>query len=583
MNLRLATATAAAVVILAACGTASNPFAGPTSTPEIGLLVQRTAQSQGQSSFPSLQAQATNVAEALTLSPPILVLSGLDDLQSQAQLLAVADPRFRANVLNGNGEPLRNEIFGVYPARQSDLTDATLRCTVARCFRVEMYNYATNLASVAIVDVDDRQVLAVNHVADTQPDIPTHLRQLALDIATHAPQVVEALGFQPSADMALMASTKTSLSATRCQRSHHLCVAPTFVKDGRALWAIVDLTDGVLAGIRWTAVGTVPGAVTERSLQNDVVTALYCDRTTSLNRSGWTMNYILTSSDGLEVTAVRYKDQPILDSAKLVDWHVSYSTQDGFGYSDAVGCPVFSQAAVVAFEGPTLEDIRVNGVLVGFALRQKFWSDLWPLPCNYYYEQRFEFYDDGRYRVVAGNDGRGCGDQGTYRPVLRMAFGGANTLAAWDGSTWRDWSTEQYQFQDDGHATPDGYQYRLLTTSGRGYYIEPGAGQFGDGGRGDNAYLYLTRRHADREEGDANMITIGPCCNQDYRQGPERFIDTPPESTVGQSVVVWYVPQMQIDSAAGHEYCWAQSELKNGVYVGKTYPCYAGPMFVPVP
>ena len=46
---------------------------------------------------------------------------------------------------------------------------------------------------------------------------------------------------------------------------------------------------------------------------------------------------------------MRFGGRPVLESAKLVDWHVSYSESDGFGYSDAVGCPVFSAAAAFSF------------------------------------------------------------------------------------------------------------------------------------------------------------------------------------------------------------------------------------------
>lgn len=580
---KLTFARICAVLVLPACGAIPNPPATPARTPVAGMVVPRIPQVPGPLDLPGLRAQATAVGGSLGQNPPIQLLTDLEPDQSLAQTLAAADLRFQANVFSPEGEPLRNEIFGIYPARQSDLTGSTMRCAVAHCYRVEMYNYAINLATIAMVNIDDRVVLTVDQLAEAQPDIPARLRQLALEIATNAPEVIDALGFKPSADVALMASAKTALNRTRCQRSRHLCVAPTFVKDGRALWAIVDLTDGVLAGVRWTNVGSVAGAVTERSLQNDVVTAMYCEHSTPFERDGWKLDYILTSSDGLEISAVRFDDQPVLDSAKLVDWHVSYSSQDAFGYSDAVGCPVFSQAAVVAFQGPTVEDIHVDGGVAGFALRQKFWSELWPMPCNYYYEQRFEFYADGRFRLVAGNDGRGCGSQGMYRPVLRVAFAGQGTLAAWNGNAWQNWATERWQLQAEGQATAEGYQYRLLTTGGRGYYVEPGQGQFGDGGRGDNAYLYLTRRHADRDEGDANMITIGPCCNDDSRQGPERFIDSPPESVDGQALVLWYVPQIEIDSTPGHQYCWADSALAGGVYVARTYPCYAGPMFVPVP
>ena len=180
---------------------------------------------------------------------------------------------------------------------------------------------------------------------------------------------------------------------------------------------------------------------------------MYCERNTPFERDGWALDYMLTTSDGLRIANVRFNDTPVLDNAKLVDWHVNYSFQEGFGYSDATGCPIFSQAAVIAFQGPTIEDLKEGDTVVGFALVQKFWSDLWPLPCNYYYVQRYEFYNDGRFRTVGGNIGRGCGDQGTYRPVMRIALSGDNTVAAWDGSAWIDWATEQWALKSDGQFT----------------------------------------------------------------------------------------------------------------------------------
>ncbi len=563
---------------LAAC--AGLPSLGPT--PVAGVIVPHDGYSTKEPFAPAAQVRATQIQQALAQPLPVLLLPDLDENQALAQALALRDPRFTAAVFAPDGAPLRNEIFNIYPARASDVTEATLRCSVAPCYRVELYNYALNLTTVAIVDVTGQQTLAVNTFPDTQPDIPPHLQKLALEIAANAPEVIEALGFQPSADLAIMESTKTALNNTRCQRSQHLCVAPTFVVGERALWAIVDLTDAVLVGVRWTDLGDVSGGpVTERSLQNDVVTTMYCERTTPFARDGWALNYILTSSDGLRISEVRFNNRPVLESAKLVDWHVSYSVPEGFGYSDAVGCPMFSQAAVVAFQGPTVEDLRADDRVVGFSLTQRFWSDLWPLPCNYYYLQRFEFYRDGRFRVVAGNQGRGCGVPGTYRPVLRIALAGPYTAASWNGSAWETWERERWQLQSEGRLTSEGYQYRLLRDDGSGFYLEPGRGQFGDGGRGDNAYVYITRRQADRDEGDSDMITIGPCCNTNHEQGPEKFI-TPPEPITNSELVLWYTPQIEIDDTPGREYCWADSILLNGVYVSRPYPCYAGPMFVPV-
>ena len=78
------------------------------------------------------------------------------------------------------------------------------------------------------------------------------------------------------------------------------------------------------------------------------------------------------------------------------------------------------------------------------------------------------------------------------------------------------------------------------------------------------------------------MVTIGPCCNNDYEQGPEKFINDPPQSLADGDLVIWYVPQMHNDAIPGSEFCWAETVVEDGVYVHKAFPCAAGPMFVPI-
>lgn len=531
-----------------------------------------------------LQKRFDALTNALRQPIPVITLSdGLDANQRIAQELAIRDERFRQYVLARDGQPLRNEVFQVVPARASDITEQSQSCRTNTCMRVEMYNYAYNLTMVAIVDVVAKQTVAVGVQAQMQPDVPPHLAELATQIAINAPEVQEALGFKPGEQDALMASTKTSLNRSRCERAQHLCVAPTFVKGDRALWAIVDLTDNTLVGVRWTNVGKTGLAVTERKLQNVNLTELYCEKETPLERNGWTLNFILTSSDGLRVSNVSHNGKPVLRSAKMVDWHVSYSNTDGFGYSDAVGCPYFSQSAVIAIEPPQIADIVKDGAVVGFSIEQRFQSEGWPTPCNYNYRQRYEFYADGRFRPMVASVGRGCGDDGTYRPVLRVALSGEqNSFAEWTGSDWKTWTSEQWQvYSADSAFTPEGYRYRLADASGAGFYVEPSRGQFGDGGRGDFAWTYVTRHEAGRDEGDADLITVGPCCNTDYRQGPEKFIEPAPEPIENASLVLWYVPQLKNDDTPGREYCWADAVLANGIYSPREFPCYAGPMFVP--
>lgn len=540
---------------------------------EAGLLAARLRNEKDEVVVKRLE----QIAAALKLSPPILKLETADENQKTAQDLAVNDARFVGETKDAQtGAPLFNEIFGIYPLRQSDITPPTAQCASNQCFRVEMYNFALNATISAVVDVGAKQLVSVTKIPQAQPDIPPHLTELAAHIANSADEVKNSLGGR--AENPLMTNTKTALNRTKCERSKHLCVAPTYVSGEKALWAIVDLTDLSLVGVRWTQIGSTGKAVTEKSLQNDVLTRKYCETNNALEKSGWKLNYMLTSSDGLKISDVSFQGKPILTSAKLVDWHVSYSKTEGFGYSDAVGCPYFSQAAVVAAIEPKIADTPD-----GFSLVQKYYSDGYPTPCNYSYEQRFDFYADGRFRIVAGSLGRGCGNDGMYRPVTRLAFAGEqNNFAEFTGADWKSWQNEAWQNQKSDTAySKENYQYRIADGTGGGFYLEANRGQFNDGGRGDNAYVYVTKNAADRDEGESDLVTIGPCCNADYRQGPEKYIEPAPEPIENSPLVVWYVAQLKNDDEKGKEYCWAESVIENGVYKVIEHPCYSGAMFVP--
>lgn len=522
----------------------------------------------------------------LGLAMPIkYFIDRLDEKIAIAQQVAISDTFFTRYVFEkATGKPLWNEIFGVYPARPGDVRKG-MTVLPGMAMRVEMYNYAYNLTTVAVVDIFSQKVLAVDHFPQTQPDLPPSLIKLAVQIAVDAPEVSAALGFKPSASQPVMSSTKTALNRTRCERSQHLCVAPTFVQGNRALWAIVDLTDYRVVGLRWTNTSKEleQPVVTERKVQNENIADCYCNKVNTLEKKGWAMDYLLTGSDGLMISNVKYKGQQVINSAKLVDWHVSYSGTDGFGYSDAVGCPIFSEAAVVATEPPQVADIIEADTVAGFMLEQKFFSELWPGPCNYSYSQRYFFYTDGRFRMSCASIGRGCGNNGTYRPVFRIGFTGNNQLfSEWEKTGWKIWDKEGWKLQDATTAyTKEGYQYKLNTGPQSGYFIEPGRGQFGDGGRGDNAYLYVTKEHLDRNEGQNDLVTIGPCCNTDYQQGPEKFMIPIKENIRNTDIILWYVPQLKNDDTPSSKYCWAETYYENGQYKVRTYPCFAGPLFVP--
>jgi hypothetical protein len=449
-----------------------------------------------------------------------------------------------------------------------------------------MYNYPLNLSTMALVDIATGNLYNLNYLPQNQPDIPLILKDLALKIATTNPEVIKALGYKPSEAEALMANTKTALNNTKCERSLHLCVAPTFIKEGKALWVIVDLTDYKVVGIRWTKVGNSDQAqpITERKLKFDKIMECFCKEEVSLAKQNWIFNYIITTSDGLRISDVFYKNKLVITSAKVVDWHVSYSNTDGFGYSDAVGCPEFSQAAVVAETEPRVSDIMQNGKVIGFALEQNFSSEQWPRPCNYNYLQRFEFFLDGSFRPAVASLGRGCGNNGTYRPVTRISFpDNNNTFSEWSGNTWQDWLTEKWQLQTETTNYNDqGYQYKLSNSQNKGFFIKANRGTFGDAGKNDQAYVYITKQNIEKDEGENDLSTIGPCCNTDYKQGPEKFMVPKPENIKNSTLVMWYVAQLKNDDRPGKEFCWAESKLVHGIYETKVYPCLSGPILVPI-
>jgi len=552
----------------------------------------------GKQSAPSPVAPTAIVEETATNLPAIIAIptlspanhitplaEELDEKQQLAQNVAMNAPlRQKLATDPKTGAPLQAEVFGAYPARESDITSESEACRQTTCYRVDVYNWATNTTYVVMVDIENQQVVNVDAMPETSPELPPHLIRLAMDIAVDAPDVETELGFRPDPDSPTMAGVKTTFNNTACERSHHLCVAPTFEMDERALWAIVDLTDEALVAVRWTDYGDYSGGLpTEETVERQDIFERFCKQSTEIKRNDWRMDFILTASDGLRLSDVTFRDQPVLRSVKLVDYHVSYSTQDQFGYSDAIGCPMFSSAAVVAMDPPVIDAISQNGQEIGFFIEQDFVHPLWPQPCNYRYMQRYEFYNDGRFRVMAANLGRGCGNDAVYRFLYRIdpvaPDGGGQSFAQWDGSDWRAWDVEQWFKQEpDTPLTAEGYLYRLTNQDESGYYIEPATGQFEDGGRGDNAYAYVVRHHPD--EGDADMLTLGVCCNLDHRQGPEQFIDG--EAIADEDLVIWYVPVIENDDRPGHEYCWADRVVENGLYVDKIWPCWSGPMFEPI-
>lgn len=482
--------------------------------------------------------------------------------QAAAEALALADPRVLAHTAGR-----RAEVFGVRavgPHAPSSSAD----CAQSDCRQVEIYLYDQDAAVVAIVNLTAGTVSEVLYQPGVQPGVNQRVADLAAEIARNSPDVIAEAGFRPSrADLAPVAG---GIPGTSCDHAH-LCLAMTLDLGASLLWAVVDVTDERLVGVVRAA---VPDDSASAPAEAAASTGDACPAGGSVARDGWQFDFVTTGSDGLRISNLTHWGVPVLTSAKLAEWHVDYGLS---GFVDSIGCGGGGGGYTIQPFGETLvRTLPELECVPGFEVVQDFRMSNWGANCNYRYGQHYQFYADGRFRVVGAAYGRGCSSNGIYRPLMRLdlAVAGAadDSLAWWDGNGWQPQATEAWWPQTAPYS-PDGYVWRVSDAAGRAYFVEPGQGQFDDGGRGDNAYLYVVQH--DPAEGDSDLGDLGTCCHDDHLQGPEEYIDG--EAIAGQDLVVWYVPQQQTTFGAGNNYCWTVTGGANP----ETYPCPAGPMFVP--
>lgn len=517
-------------------------------------------------------------------SAPLPLETALTAAQQQAQTLALGDARVQ-QLTSGQ----RTEVFGVRRVGQQ-FTQSSAACATAVCYQVEIYSFDENFTVTAVVDTDAGLVRDVLHQPNMQPGINRRLADRALELALNDPGVIDALGFRPTqADMAPVAA---GLRGSTCDQGH-LCAGPTFRVGNRILWAIVDLTTETVTALRWTNVSD-DGRFVPYEPEG------FCPQPGSVGRDGWAMSYETSGTDGLRIYNVTYQGRSVLTSASLPEWHVDYNGEYQFpGFFDLTGCGNGAGGFSIPPYGETeVRDLLDGSTVVGFEVVQDFRMGAWGAACNYRYGQHYQFWADGRFRIVVGAYGRGCGDdpamqQPVYRPVVRLDIAidgdGGDSFAFWDGQQWAFAATETYRTP---YASP-GFGPHQLTASneawlvvdggGRGYTIEPGLGQFNDGGLGDNPFVYVTLHKP--AEGDTDLpIFSGSgssyCCNDDYRQGPDRFVNGEPIGSA--NLVLWVVPQSVTDRVPVGEdgdglYCWTV----NGEPNPETYPCFAGPLFRP--
>ena len=523
---------------------------------------------QDSAKLEAVQQYRAKTVRALQAASPILQINNPTAEQQKALAILTSDTRTEQFTHDKNATAYRLEVLQSAAVPAGQATGKFQACKLTLCYRLDIFNFTVNTTIVAVIDVSNERVLAVQD-ADMQPNLSPELTSLATAIAKNNSHVKQILG---EVGEPLMAGTKTALQRTVCERSRHLCVAPTFVLQNSkdALWVIVDLTDLKVVGTAWTKWGDKPDPITERQLSTEAVTESLCGKVTTVKRDNWAFSYTLTGSDGLELRDVSFKGKPVVASAKTVDWHVSYSSKDGFGYSDAVGCPTFSTAAVVPSKLPEVTT-KENGQVI---LSLDFEGERWPEPCNYFYRQEFQMNTDGSLRVANANVGRGCGDDGTYRPVTRIEL--PNGTTAFERNR-EQLSTEAW-WQPQQCPAGQGCASLSYKSGDTTYDVMPGNGQFNDGGRGDNPFLYVSRVQDGRFEGQQDLLTIGPCCNQNYQQGPEKFVNNEP---LTDKSALWYVAQLKNNGATGKEYCWAGGRIIDGDYRVTRYPCYSGPLLKP--
>ena len=138
--------------------------------------------------YPVIRERIETIRKALLESNPVIRLKGLDANQLKAQEIAIAAAEVNARFRDEkSGEAFRNEVFNVYAARPQEIPQGAIPANI---YRVEVYNFAKNFTTTVLVDIGKSSVLNVTVLPESQPDIPTHLKDLAIKIAVNNPEVI---------------------------------------------------------------------------------------------------------------------------------------------------------------------------------------------------------------------------------------------------------------------------------------------------------------------------------------------------------------------------------------------------------
>ena len=406
--------------------------------------------------------------------------------RAQAEALALADARVQARLHDHRAEVLADLPLG------QQLTPDSLACALSACQLVEIYDFDANATVSVIVDPAAGRVRDVLYQPGVRPSPNERLLDLARSLALSSPDFIRELGRQPAPDE--LTPMVSGVPGTACDQGH-LCLAATAPQGRSLVWAVVDVTAAKLVDVLRTPIpAQTPGAATAGP-----AAGAGCPAGGSVTRGGWSLSYETTSTDGFRVYSASYLGVPVLTSAKIVEWHVDYGST---GFVDAVGC----ESYIFPYGDTQVNDLMSGPTVIGFELVQDFRQSAWGTICNYRYEQHDQFYDDGRFRIVGKAFGQGCATNGIYRPLMLLDLGlagaGGDSFQAWNGAAWQPQPMEGWWAQA-AHYAPPGYAWRVSDQGGQAYFVEPGQGQFGDGGKGDFAYIYATQHHP--AEGDTDL------------------------------------------------------------------------------
>lgn len=481
---------------------------------------------------------------------------GLTSAQiERARQLAMAD-RQVLTLLKGK----RYQFINALPTGQKFDGEMAV-CAQHTCGQVEIYNFTDNATVSAIADLDAGRVFLVQEIPNSYPNVNAELAEQAIRIARSDPKVLaqtKGRRFETS-----MAPASAWLADSPCMV--HWCVGPTFEVEGTDdhLLVFVDLTEMRVVDTRWLS-------YPDRGDPMPMHIPSGCPAPGTVNQNGWSLSYETTGNDGFRVYNVTYRGRPVFRDAKMVQVDVGYAGGT-WGYHDSVGCSAiqpYGETQILPIEG-------------GFRVTQDFRMGGWGGNCAYRYQQYFDFYNDGRFRIRVDSFGRGCSTDGVYRPGIRVDIGPggeAGNVFKYYGNSfahtgWFAPALEGGFHQGNGPYDLGNRKWQQLGADGQGYWLEPRNGTNLEVGPPDNARYYVLQFHAGAEGDQPNLPTQtygGYGCTPDCFPGQPSWMNGEPIQN--QNLVLWYIAQSQTNPNPPNYWCWTVSQTQ-------TYPCPSGPMY----